>query len=313
MLTEYIIHFITDDSSEYLLSRSSILSLMMSMKMLMVLMVRAMEDVGSSGSEFSTDMVISVDLPTHVMNLKTTTSSLGTIVYISQPASLVLLSTYYDQLPWCYRPHITTSSLGTIVHISWPASLVLLSTYYNQLSWYYCPHITISSLGTIVHISGPALSWYYCPHTTTSSLLVLLSPYHNQLSWCYCPQITTISLHTIVPISQPALSKLPADITYHCWDMFMSLCSREPLKRLKMSWNERQSSKSSAERLPFSYSWTMRVTMVMRCCTSLSMAVTLTLTLPAATSSDSSCIWCHKFTQRMISALCQINREHNHQ
>ena len=126
-----------DDSSEYLLSRSSILSLMMSMKMLMVLMVRAMEDVGSSGSEFSTDMVISVDLPTHVMNLKTTTSSLGTIVYILQPASLVLLSTYYNQLSWCYCPHITISSLGAIVHISQSTLLVLLSPYHNQLSLYF--------------------------------------------------------------------------------------------------------------------------------------------------------------------------------
>ena len=105
-----------DDSTEFLLSRSSILSLMMSMKMLMVLMVRAMEDVGSSGSEFSTDMVISVDLPAHIMSLKTKTSSLGTIVYISQQALLVLLSTYYNQLSRCYHPHITTSSLGAFVH-----------------------------------------------------------------------------------------------------------------------------------------------------------------------------------------------------
>ena len=126
-----------DDSSEYLLSRSSILSLMMSMKMLMVLMVRAMEDVGSSGSEFSTDMVISVDLPTHVMNLKTTTSSLGTIVYVSQSTLLVLLSIYHNQLSWYYCPYITISSLGTIVHISQSTLLVLLSPYHNQLSLYF--------------------------------------------------------------------------------------------------------------------------------------------------------------------------------
>ena len=141
-----------DDSSERLLSRSSILSLMMSMKMLMVLMVRAMEDVGSSGSEFSTDMVISVDLPTHIMSLKTTTSSLGTIVHISQ-ALFMLLSTYYNQFSRYYCPYIMTSFLGTIVHISLPALLGLSSTYHNQISWYYCPYITINSLGTIVHIS----------------------------------------------------------------------------------------------------------------------------------------------------------------
>ena len=71
---------VVNDSSEYLLSMSSILSLMMFMKMLMVLMVRAMEDVGSSGIEVSNDIVNSDDLQTH-MCLKITIDSLNAVVH----------------------------------------------------------------------------------------------------------------------------------------------------------------------------------------------------------------------------------------